>query len=103
MEVQRNHFEQLTCVYTLQAQSDIVLKLHVLIVLADIGPRQFVPINQIDQNVESRLNIVPSTLIEPPARIQRGKHEIPSESIHLPFLNMLAILIQISLRQAEIN
>ena len=86
-----------------QAVYKIVVSALVLKDRVEVGPWQLVVIDQVDQHIDARLDVVPSRLAVAAARVKRCKHEVAAELVQLLLLDVLPILIQVGRCQAEID
>lgn len=95
MQVVRDHLEQLPRVLLLETLSEEVLELHVGVfeLFVEVGPRQVLIIDQVDEDVEGTLNIVPARLVKPTARVKGGEVEVAAELVELLLLDVASIFI----------
>ena len=81
LELLRHHREQLARVVLLQTLPQQVLKVEVLVLenLLEVGPRQRLVVEQIDEHVEGSLDVVSARLVVPAAGVERSEKKVAAE------------------------
>ena len=104
MELLWKHHEQLLRVRLLQSFHQVVLEFVVQAceLLFEVGPRQFLVVDEVDEHVECRLDVVSTRLVVATARVERCEQEVSIELVELLLGDVASIIIFESSGEAEV-
>ena len=102
-ETRWDHVEQLLRVTSKQALFQHVCELQVFEDFFVVRPGQPFVIQQVDEQIECGLYVIPARSIVSTARVERSKQEVTTKLVQLLLLDMLAVGLQVGCCNAIVD